>query len=393
MGALDGITVVDASRVLGGPLCGQILADHGATVIKLEPPQGDETRLWGPPFRNGTAGYFRAVNRNKRGVALDLSRDAGREVLLRLLVGADVLLENFKTGTLEKWGIGYEDLLKTRFPRLVHCRISGFGADGPLGGAPGYDAVAQAMSGLMSINGDQDSGAMRIGTPVVDLATGMNAAIGILAALREREQSGLGQFVEVALYDTGVALLHPHAANYFLNGKAPALLGNAHPNIAPYDKYRTETCEVFLGIGNDRQFAKLCAVIGLPDLAEDGRFAGNEKRSVNRDILNEAIIAALAGKDGHAVCDELLKQGVPAGPVNTVPEVMQHPHTLHREMKVDCDGDSFTGIPAKLSRTPGAIRHGAPDFGQDTRAVLAEAGFTESEVEALVADGIARDGS
>lgn len=195
-GALAGIKVIDLSRVLGGPYCTQMLGDHGAEIIKVEPPQGDETRTWGPPFQGDAASYFIGVNRNKRGIVLDLSKPQGREVLFRLLDGADVLVENFKTGTLEKWGMGYEDVLKARFPRLIHCRVSGFGADGPLGGYPGYDAVVQGMAGLMSVNGEPDGAPVRVGVPVVDLATGMNATIAILMAVIERARSGKGQFVE-----------------------------------------------------------------------------------------------------------------------------------------------------------------------------------------------------
>src|SRR5579863_9757998 len=199
-GALAGIKVIDLTRVLGGPYCTQMLGDHGADVVKIEPPQGDETRSWGPPFQGDAASYFIGVNRNKRGVALDLTRPEGRDVVLRLLESADVLIENFKTGTMERWGMGYEAVLKQRFPRLVHCRVSGFGADGPLGGYPGYDAAIQAMSGLMSLNGEADGEALRVGVPVVDMATGLNATIAILLALQERSRSGQGQFVEATLY-------------------------------------------------------------------------------------------------------------------------------------------------------------------------------------------------
>ena len=214
------------------------------------------------------------MNRNKRGMALDLGKPEGRAVLMRLLEGADVLVENFKPGGMEKWGIGYQTL-EPLFPRLVHCRVSGFGADGPLGGLPGYDAIIQAMVGMMSINGDAKSGPLRMGTPVVDLATGLYSAVGILMALQERARSGRGQFLDMTLYDCGIALLHPSAANYLLGGKRPAALGNPHSNITPYDAYPTRTCEVFLAIGNDGQFRKLAAAIGRPDLATDPRFATN----------------------------------------------------------------------------------------------------------------------
>ena len=217
-GALAGLRVIDLTRVLGGPYCTMVLSDHGAEVIKLEPPQGDETREWGPPFDDaGDASYFLGINRNKKGVALDLAKSAGREVLLRLLADADVLIENFKPGSMERWGLGYEDVLSKRFPRLIHCRVSGFGADGPLGGFPGYDAILQAMVGLMSINGTETSGPTRLGNPIVDIATGLFSTIAILMALHEPEKSGRGQFCDMTLHDCGMALLHPHAANFFLS--------------------------------------------------------------------------------------------------------------------------------------------------------------------------------
>ncbi len=385
IGALSGLKVIDLSRVLGGPYCSQILADHGASVIKVEPPQGDETRAWGPPFRDGVSSYFTGVNRNKRAMALDLSRTAGRDVLVRLLAEADVVLENFKPGTLEKWGISGKPMLGDRFPRLIHCRISGFGADGPLGGAPGYDAIAQAMSGLMSVNGSPDSGATRIGVPLVDMGTGLNATIGILMAVIERGRSGRGQFVDMTLFDTAVSLLHPHSANWFFSGRIPEPLGNAHPNIAPYDKFETATGAVFIGIGNDGQFRRLCERLGREDLAEDARFRDNQQRSTNRHLLRDELESALMQTDGMALCEALLQAGVPAGPLYNVEQVMEHPHTRHRGMVAELDGYRGVGTPVKLSRTPGRVRRKPPRFGQDTREVLAEHGYSESEIDALVA--------
>ena len=263
-GALAGVKVVDLTRVLGGPYGTQILGDHGAEIIKVEPPQGDEVRDWGPPFHDGDASYFIGVNRNKRSIGLDLATESGREVLLRLLEEADVLIENYKTGSMEKWGIGYDDVLKHRFPRLIHCRISGFGAEGPLGGLPGYDAIVQAMVGMFSINGQQESGQTRIGIPLVDLGTGLYCVIAILMALVERARSGEGQYLDMSLYDCGIALMHPHTANFFLSGKVPGLTGNAHPNIAPYDKYKTKTVEIFVAAGNERAFHRMCEALGKP---------------------------------------------------------------------------------------------------------------------------------
>jgi crotonobetainyl-CoA:carnitine CoA-transferase CaiB-like acyl-CoA transferase len=388
-GALAGIKVIDLTRVLGGPYCTQMLADHGADVIKIEPPQGDETRTWGPPFQGDAASYFIGVNRNKRGVALDLTRTAGREAVLRLLEGADVLVENFKTGTLERWDMGYETVLKRRFPRLIHCRVSGFGADGPLGGYPGYDAVVQAMAGLMSLNGEPEGEPVRVGVPVVDLATGMNATIAILLALQERQRSGRGQFVEVTLYDSAVALLHPYSANWFLSGKPPARTGNQHPNVSPYDQYRTKTKRIFVAVGNDRQFQRFCAEIGRPELVNDPRFRSNADRVTNRAALREELEAGLASIDGEQLATTLLGKGVPCGPVLDVPDVLDHPHTHHRGMVVERGAYRGTGNPVKLSRTPASLRTTPPAFGSATREVLAEAGYSSTEIDALFASGAA----
>lgn len=349
--------MVDLSRILGGPFCGQILGDHGADVLKIEPPQGDDTRTWGPPFRDGVASYYFGLNRNKRVMRLDLTAEADREILLALLVEADVMLENFKTGTLEKWGLGY-DVLSQRFPRLVHCRVSGFGADGPLGGLPGYDAAIQAMAGIMSVNGEADGEPLRVGLPVVDMVTGLNAALGVLLALQERERSGRGQFVEAALYDSGLSLLHPHAANWFMSGKAPRRTGNAHPNIYPYDTVATATDPIFLAVGNDRQFRILCERLGMAALADDERYATAGGRSIHRATLKVELEARMREVDGKTFADELAAAGVPCAPVLSVPDALQHPHTAHREMVVEMPGGyKGLGAPVKLSRTPATYRH------------------------------------
>ncbi|MFL1462706.1 CaiB/BaiF CoA transferase family protein [Roseococcus sp. DSY-14] len=388
-GALAGLRVVDLTRVLGGPYCTMILSDHGAEVIKLEPPQGDEVRDWGPPFDgHGDASYFVGVNRNKKSVGLDLAKPEGREVLLRLLEGADVLVENFKPGSMEKWGLGYEAVLKARFPRLVHCRVSGFGGEGPLGGFPGYDAIVQAMVGLMSINGTEDSGPTRMGTPIVDIATGLYSAIAILLALHERERSGLGQYCDMTLHDCGMALLHPHAANFFLNGKRPRATGNPHPNLAPYAKFRTATGEIFLGVGNDPTWRKLCGFLGLEALAQDPRFATNGARVTNKPALMAILEERLAQEDGHAFCQRMLAAGLPAGPVLGVDEAMAAAHTAHRQMVTEKDGFRGLGTPIKLSRTPGGTRAAPPRFGEHTRSVLAAKGFSEEEIARLAEAGV-----
>ncbi len=367
-GALAGCKVIDLSRVLGGPYCTQILADHGADVLKIEPPGGDETRGWGPPFLGETASYFVGVNRNKDGMTLDLSQAAGQELLRHLLADADVLVENFKPGTLEKWGLGYDDL-KQAFPALIHCRVSGFGSDGPLGGLPGYDACAQAMCGLMSVNGEADGEATRVGLPVVDMVTGLNAAVAILLALNERTRSGLGQFLDITLYDCALSLLHPHAPNYFYSGKVPQRSGNAHPNIAPYETLPTASGPIFLAVGNNRQFAMLARTLDAPALAEDPRYATNADRLRNRQALRDDLAALLTRHEAATLADQLLRAGVPAAAVQTVDQALAHPHTRHRGMVLEQGDYKGVGSPIKLSRTPATLRKLPPDLappsGQD----------------------------
>jgi len=358
-GSLQGLRVIDLSRVLAGPYCSQILADHGADVLKIEPPAGDETRGWGPPFdAHGTASYFHGLNRNKRGCTMDLTEPAQREALLELLADADVLVENFKTGTMEKWGLGYE-LLQQRFPRLVYCRITGYGADGPMGGLPGYDAAIQALVGIMSVNGEPDARGgepLRVGLPVVDMVTGLNAALGISFALLERERSGHGQFVEVALYDAGLSLLHPHAANHLMDGRIPGRSGNAHPNITPYDTFATATEKIFLAVGNDKQFATLCRLIGAEDLPGDERFCTNGQRSINRVALKQRLEAALARFECQPLADRLVREGVPCAPIQDVAAALSAPHTEHRGMVVSIEDYRGVASPIRLSRTPASYR-------------------------------------
>src|SRR3954447_5601184 len=330
--AMTGLRVIDLTRVLGGPYCTQILADHGADVIKVEPPAGDEVRDWGPPFHDEDAAYFVGINRNKRSIGLDLASDGGRAVLMKLLETADVLIENFKPGTLDKWGIS-NDVLRAKFPKLVHCRISGFGADGPRGGNPGYDAIIQAMTGMIAATGSPQSGPMRIGVPLVDITTGLYAAIGILMALSERQKSGLGQFLETTLYETGLAIMHPHSANYSRHGKPPQLPANEHPNLVPYAIFPTRTDNICIGVGNDGTFRKLAGEIGKPELGSDTRFARNKDRIAHREELRAvrpvernkdriatrgALRADLAGVfsqyEPEPLCNRLLAAGLPAGP-------------------------------------------------------------------------------
>lgn len=388
MSALAGLRVIDVSRVLGGPFCAQILADHGADVVKVEPPQGDETRTWGPPFADGLSAYFAGANRNKRCMALDLAKPEGREVLLRLLETADVFVENFKPGTLEKWSLGYDSVLAMKFPRLVHCRISGFGEIGPLGGLPGYDAAAQAWSGVMSINGSPQTGPLRMGLPIVDLAAGMNACIGILAALQERARSGRGQSVATSLFETGLALLHPHASNFFMSGREPRPMGSAHPNISPYDLFQTKTVPIFLAVGNNGQFAKLCVRLAKEDLIRDPRFVENKDRVVHREALAQALQEKLQEEDGALLAEELLRLGVPAGPVLGVQGAFAHPQAQALGSVVEVEDIRHVAPPVRMSRTMPSVRDKAESFGLSTRAVLEESGFALDEIERLLANGI-----
>ena len=275
------------------------------------------------------------------------------------LADSDVLVENFKIGTLDRWGFG-DDFLSESFPRLIHCRITGFGADGPLGGLPGYDAIIQAMSGIMSVNGEGNGGPLRVGLPVVDMVTGMNAALGILLALQDRARTGRGQLVEATLYDLGLSVLYPHAANYFASGKAPVRTGNAHANIAPYSLFATGTCPIFVAAGNDRQFRKLCEMIAEPQIGDDPRFSTNAKRVENRDALQQELERAFSQLDGAKLAQNLITAGVPCGPLLSVPEALGHPHAAHRDMIVNIGDYRGIGSPIKLSRTPATYRKAPP---------------------------------
>lgn len=383
-GALVGVRVLDLSRVLAGPLCTQMMADHGADVIKVEPPAGDETRTLGPPFDvHGDAAYFTAVNRGKRGLALDLSGSDGQSTLLELLAGVDVLVENFVPGTMARWGLDYETVLKPRFPSLIYCAVSGFGSDGPLGGLPGYDAILQAMCGLMSINGDADSGPTRMGIPIVDHLTGYTAITGILMALLVRARTGEGQRVDATLFDTAMSLLVPHAANWMYSNQEPQLLGSAHPNIAPYDKFTCSDGQIFLGILNDRQFRRLCEHVGLSDIWCDERFATNAMRLRHRDDLRRLIEESLATRSRETLCAALMQVGVPAGPVNSVSQAFEQAHAKHRGMRIDQGDYHGIGVPARLSSTPGRPGCAPPAYGEHTEQVLREAGLSEQRIAQL----------
>ena len=389
-GALHGLRVLDLSRVLAGPLCGQMLGDHGADVVKVESPAGDDTRTWGPPFLpDGKSAYYTSINRNKRNLCLDLREERGQAVLWRLLEQADVVVENFKAGTMARWGFDYGEVLANRFPRLVYCRITGYGVDGPLGGLPGYDAVLQAYAGLMSVNGEPDQEPLRIGVPVVDMVTGMLAFSGILLALHERERSGKGQLVDCTLLDTAISLLHPHSASWLASGALPVRTGSAHPTIAPYETFKLRTGTFFLSAANDRQFTSLVKVLGRPELASDPRFSSNTSRVVNVAVLREILGELLWQWEAEPLAAELLACGVAAAPVNDLAQSLSAPQVLHRQMLVSKGEYRGVGIPVKLGRTPGAVAAAPAQNGADTVSVLNEAGYDASEVQDLLDCGAA----
>ena len=383
--ALDGIRVVDLSRVLAGPYCTQLLGDHGAEVLKIEPPDGDGTRQWGKSYDNGVSAYYAGLNRNKQHISINLADERGQSILLKLLETADVVVENFKPGTMEKWGLGADALLE-RFPSLVYCRISAFGVDGPLGGLPGYDAVLQAYSGMMDMNGHPEGSPLRIPMPITDLTTGMLAFSGVLLALLERKSSGRGQLVDLSLLDSALSLMHPAAANFFLTGDRPERLGTQHPNISPCDNFVTSTGEyLYVYAGTDRQFRVLCDYLGEPEIADDPRFLTNADRLQHRDILTE-ILGNLIGRldFGPEMARSMMDKGIPAGIVQSIGTVVNDPQVAHREMVTESDGIKMLGIPIKLGRTPGTIRTAPGTLGSNTVATLRDLGLSDSEIDLLV---------
>ncbi|MFE2753389.1 CaiB/BaiF CoA transferase family protein [Actinosynnema sp. NPDC059335] len=386
-GALRGLKVLDLSRVLAGPLCTQMLADHGAEVVKVEPPAGDETRRWGPPFvddEQTTSAYYQGLNRNKANIVLDLKVGRAREVVLDLIAGADVVVENFKAGTMERWGLGYESHLAARFPRLVYCRITGYGVDGPLGGEPGYDAVLQAHGGLMSVNGEPDGDPLRVGVPIVDITAAHQAFAGVLLALTERAVSGRGQLVDITLIDAVVSLMHPHSAAHLASGAVPVRTGAAHPTVAPYQVFRTARGgSLFVAAASDAHFAALTDVLGRPDLAGDGRFLRNRDRVEHRAELLALLEPLFRARDADELAEALRGRGVPASPVNDVAAALAAPQVRHRGMVVS-DGDyRGIGVPIKLGRSASAPPRAPAARGADTERVLAAHGYGADDVAAL----------
>jgi len=387
-GALAGIRVVDLTRILAGPLCAMMLGDMGAEIVKVEPPgSGDDTRTWGPPFVGGEAAYFLGANRNKRSLTLNLAAPAGQGVLRELVTRADVLVDNFKLGTLAKWGFT-DAWFDANAPRLVRCQITGYGASGPKAQLPGYDFILQAESGLMSICGPEDGGPAKYGVAIVDVCTGMLACNAILAALNARHRTGKGQKVEVSLYESSLAMLVNVAANVLATGKGGGRFGNGHPSIVPYTTYAAADAMVALAVGNDGQFAKCAGVLGHPEWAADARFSTNRARVENRAVIDALIGEALATDTAENWLAKLKSVGVPCGKINSVAQALADPHTAARHMVETVVHPAIgelkmLGIPFKFSATPAAVRRPPPTLGEHTDEVLAELGMDAVAIEKL----------
>jgi crotonobetainyl-CoA:carnitine CoA-transferase CaiB-like acyl-CoA transferase len=388
---LEGLRVIDVTQAMAAPFCTMNLADMGADVIKVEPPTGEDMRR-GSAGRNGHSGTFLTINRGKRGITLDLKQPAGVEVMYRLVRTADVFVQNYRPGAAARLGVDYETLAAIN-PRLIYCSISGFGATGPYAPRGGYDLVAQGMSGIISVTGDEGGPPAKAGLPVSDLSAGLFGAYGILCALEHRERTGEGQFVDTSLLEAALALTVWEATEYWVTGRAPRALGSAHRLAAPYQALRASDGWFTVGANNDKLFEAFCAAIERPDLAADVRFLGVRERMRHRDALIQAIEATTARATRAHWLRRLDAAGVPAGPINTYAEALADPQTLARGMIVDLDHPGAgpikaLGVPVKLSDTPGAVDRAAPLLGQDNAAVLAELGYSEAEQRTLKDKGV-----
>jgi crotonobetainyl-CoA:carnitine CoA-transferase CaiB-like acyl-CoA transferase len=392
-GPLKGCRVVELAHIMAGPVCGLMLADMGAEVIKVEKLSGDDTRRMLPPDVKGESAAFMMMNRNKRGIALDLKQPEGREALLRLLDRADVVIENYRKGTMEKLGLGYETLA-ARNPSLIYCEVSGFGRTGPYAERGGFDLIAQGMSGLMSITGEGPGRPpVKVGAPVTDITAGILGAMGVSAAYAHRLQTGKGQKVDTSLFEAGIVHSYWQSAIAFATGVSPGAMGSAHPLNAPYQAFRTADGWINIGAANQKNWERLVAILGRPELGEDPRFVTNDQRMANRPALEAALNAVFQTKATADWLAILEQGGFPAGPVLSIGEMHEDPQALAREMIVETDHPKAgrvktLGLPVKFSATPGGVQGPAPLLGQHSRAILAEVGYDEQQIEQLVARGV-----
>ena len=374
-GALNKMKVLDLSRVLAGPYCTMVMGDLGAEIIKVEAPGGsDETRKWGPPFKYNVSAYYASANRNKKSITVDLKSDEGVEVIKRLASESDVIIHNFKTGTMERFGLGYSTLYELN-PRIVYCSITGFGETGPDRDLPGYDFIIQAMSGLMNITGTKESGPQKSGVAITDVLTGLYACIGIQAALLERVQSGVGQKLDIALYDTAVSALVNIGSNYLMSEEIPTALGNAHANIVPYQTFKTLDGEMVIAVGNDNQFKALCRILGQEDIADDERYQTNPQRVKYREQLIRVLQTVLATKPTTYWQQQCRENGIPSGPIQNLEEVVNDEQLQSRNMFITHDHPTagpikMIGSPLKLSRTPVEIKHHPPNPGEHQAEIM-----------------------
>ena len=393
MNALDDIRIIDLSRILAGPYCSMLLADYGAEVIKIERPSvGDGSRQWGPPWVGEHSAYFLSVNRNKKSVTLNLKSQTAREILKKLVQSGDVLIENFKAGTMERLGLGYETLSAVN-PGLVYCAITGYGQTGPYRDRPGYDFIIQAQGGIMSITGPADGEPYKVGVAIVDVTAGLFAATAILAALQERFRSGRGQYIDVALLDAQLAWLVNVAQNFFATGEQPGRYGNAHPNIVPYETFPTADGYIAVGVGSDGQFRRLCEAVERQDLWHDERFQTNDARVHHREVLIPLLRSLFQTRSTQEWMERLLDVEVPVAPINDIPSILTDPQVIARGMVQEMAGPQGPirqiGPAAKLSRTPAEIRSSPPELGADTEAVLRDfLGYSSSEIQQLREDGV-----
>jgi len=396
MPPLSGIRVLDLSRVLAGPYCTMVLGDLGADVIKVESPEGDETRGWGPPFAGearGESAYYLCVNRNKRSMVINFKTDEGRAIIHELAKQSDVLVENFRPGTLARFLLDYESV-STINPNLIYCSITGFGQTGPLRDRPGYDFMIQAMGGLMSITGEPDGEPMKVGVAVADLFAGQNAVISILAALQARTLTGRGQHLDISLFDSQLGMLANVASNYLISGNLPKRYGNAHANIVPYQSFQASDAWFVLAVGNDRQFEKLCGVIGNWKLVNDSRFSLNSERVKNREELVDLLKPIFLEKTANEWLSALEVAGIPCGPINTLDKVFAMPQVEAREMLIHMEhtevGDlKLVGSPLKFSNTPVEYKLSPPRLGEHTEDILTELlGYSSEKIIALKKSGV-----
>jgi crotonobetainyl-CoA:carnitine CoA-transferase CaiB-like acyl-CoA transferase len=393
-GPIDGVKVLDLTRILAGPYATMLLGDLGAEVIKVEPPNGDDSRAWGPPFVGGESAYYLGVNRNKRGIRLDLALEDDRMALRDLASDVDVLIENFKTGTMERWGLGYEATLREANPRLVYCSITGYGRSGPWAHLAGYDPVVEAVSGLMSVTGQADGEPTKFGVALVDILTGHQAALGVVAALHRRGVDGLGQRVDVSLFETALSVLANQASTYLVSGRVPSRHGNAHPAIVPFEVFAARDGDVMVCAGNDRLFTKLCSLLGIAEVADDARFATNPGRVEHRDALTPILARAFAAYDREELVGRAERQGVPLGPVQTIERALAQPQVAARDMLVELSHPTVgtlrqVGLPIKLDRTPATIRRPPPLLGQHDEEILG--GIRRAREPALGGAGLGRE--